>query len=95
MYEFNNPKAVFGYIPHESRAHTPKLVQIKKNKFDEIPARVPAKILLILRCLNIFIAKIGSIKPLQVNKNIFELPIKKSDNAIVPKVSKKVFFLSR
>lgn len=95
MYEFNNPKAVFGYIPHESRAQTPKLVQIKKNKLDETPARVPDKILFTFKLLNMPIAKSGNINPLHVNKNMFELPIIKSDRATTANVSMKVVFLFR
>lgn len=95
IYDCISPRAVFGYIPQESSAQTPKLVQKKKNKLNEIPASVPDKTLFTLRFLNMFMAKMGSMKPLQVKTNIFELPINKSDNATIPKVNKSVDFLSK
>ena len=88
-----SPSAVFGYIPQESNTHTPKLVQKKKNKLDDIPASVPDNILFTFKFLKIFIAIIGRRKPLQVNRKIFELPINKSDSDIIPRVNKKADFL--
>lgn len=95
MYDCASPSAVFGYIPHESSAQTPKLVQKKKNKLDEIPASVPEKILLTLNFLKIFMAKIGNINPLQVNINILVFPIIKSDRITIESVRIKAVFLSK
>lgn len=93
MYDCSNPSAVFGYIPQESSAQTPRFVQKKKNKLDEIPAKVPEKILFVFNFLNTPMAKIGRINPLHVNKNMFELPMIKSDSATTPKVRIRVVFL--
>jgi hypothetical protein len=41
MYDIVSPKPFLGYI--SLRSHTPKLVHIKKNPVDVIPAKVPLK----------------------------------------------------
>ena len=95
IYEPNNPISVLGYIPQESRAQTPRLVQRKKKMFDDIPASVPEKILFNFKFLNTPINKIGSKNPLHVNIKIIELPITKSEKTIKITVRIKASFLSK
>lgn len=90
-----SPIVVFGYIPQESKAQTPRLVQRKKKMFDEIPASVPEKILFNFKFLNMPMNSIGSKNPLQVNIKIFELPIIKSERIIKIAVRIKASFLSK